>query len=366
MLKNKKIGMKIALGIAIMLGIISVVIGITIFNMMTVKNASNDMSNINLPNVHTSQQVNTLTSAMMLEMRGFVYTHDVKKIELVDQYAEELGSKLTEASQFAKDKKMSTEMQNVTDQALSTYNTYIQEKDAYKANHEQFMVIWNTLLTTVTEFYASVDGYEADQTNSLNTELANEATANNSIKNRVNKIVGINRITNYANLARVYANKALESRDPAYFDKALESFPKIYDEANKMLAVTSKAYNKDQLNATIAAAKKYESNLLSFKALMIEQQSMQIVLVDTGNKLLDLSNQVLVASLNQSISDAKSNQSAVNIANIFLIVGFLVALVLGTLINYQVIRGITGNIKKVTKAADLIAIGDTEFELNVD
>ena len=152
-------------------------------------------------------------------------------------------------------------MQNVTDQALSTYNTYIQEKDAYKTNHEQFMVIWDTLLTTVAEFYASVEGYEGDQTTSFNAELANQATSHTAIKSRVDKIIGINRITKYANLARVYANKALESRDPAYFDKALESFPKIYDEANKMLAVTSKAYNKDQLNATIAAAKKYESNL---------------------------------------------------------------------------------------------------------
>lgn len=366
MLKDKKIGMKIAAGIAIMLAIISVVICITIFNMINVGASSTEMSKVNLPNVETSQKANTLTSAIMLEMRGYVYTSDPKKIELVDQYAAELGTELTAAVKFAKDNKMAAEIQTASTDALTAYNTYIQTKDAYKANAAKFAEIKTILLATVEEFYASVDGYEEDQMASFKTELASEATSHSALKNRVDKLLGINRITNNANVARIYANKALEARDPAYFDQSLAVFPLIYQEADKMLALTTKAYNKDQLNATVAAAKKYEDNLKTFKVLLEEQKTLQVVLIDTGNKLLELSNSALSISLTESIADANANQAAVSIANVFLIVGFLAALVLGTLVNYQVIRGITGNIKKVTQAADLIAIGDIEFELKVE
>lgn len=365
MLKNKKIGTKIIAGIAIMLGVISLVICITIFNMVNVGSSSKEMSNVSLPNVEMTQEANTMAAAMMLEMRGYVYSNDPKKMELIDQYATDLGAKLTEASKFAKDNGMSSEIQKVTEEALTTHNTYVEAKEAYKANIAEFTVVKATLLKTVEEFYASVDGYEADQMSSFNSDVASGANGT-AIKARMAKIVGINHITNSANVARINANKALESRDTTYFDQALKVFPNIYTEADKMLAVTTKTVNKEQLNTTLVAAKKYESNLKDFKALMEEQVKLQVVLLDSGNQLLELTNKVLSVSLQQSINNAASNQSAVNIANLFLIIGFVVALILGAFVNYKVIKEITNSIKKVTKAAELIAIGDTDFELAVN
>jgi methyl-accepting chemotaxis protein len=361
MLNGKKIGMKIATGIGVMLLIITIVIGVTIFNTSNMKKSSTQMSKVNLVNVKMSQEINALTSAMRIEMKGYLYTSDPKTIELVNQLSASIGDKLNKSEAFTMDHKteLSLEVQKNTDDALIAYNTYVKGVEDYKANITKFMDIKTTLLSTVEEFYANVASYEEKQMSDFKIAVANTNTTNSVFDARLKKIVGIKDITNSANLARIYANKALEARDATYFDKSLDVFPVIYATADKMS-------DKDALSKTIASAKKYESNLVSFKALMLEQQSLQAILFDSGNKLLELSNQVLTSSLNQSIVDATSNENSANFTNIFLIVGFVTAFILGTLVNLQVIRGITRNINKVTKAADLIAIGDTSFELVVD
>ncbi len=361
MVNGKKIGMKIATGIGIMLFIITIVIGVTIFNTSNMKKSSTQMSKVNLVNVKMSQEINALTSAMRIEMKGYLYTSDPKTIELVNQLSASIGDKLNKSEEFTMNhqSELSLEVQKNTDDALIAYNTYVKGVEDYKANIAKFMDIKATLLGTVEEFYANVGSYEEKQMSDFKIAVANTNTANSIFDARLNKIVGIKDITNSANVARIYANKALEAKDATYFDKSLAVFPVIYATADKMS-------DKDALSKTIASAKKYESNLVTFKALMLEQQTLQAVLLESGNKLLELSNQVLTSSLNQSIVDATANESSANFTNIFLIIGFVTAFILGTLVNFQVIRGITRNINKVTKAAELIAIGDTSFELAVD
>lgn len=365
MLKNKKIGAKIVTGIAIMLGIISIVIGITIVNMLNVGNSSKTMSTAELPIVDQAQTISSMTGAMMLEMRGYIFTSDPKKIEAVDKYASELEPKLSVISKFAQDNNMNSDIQKATTDANQTFVTYVEAKEAYKANAAKFIDIKAVQLKTIEDFYASVNGYESSQVSSFNSDVAAGANAS-ALKSRMSKITGINHILINANLARVYTNKALEARDPAYFDQAIKLFPIIYSEVEQMITLTTKQVNIDQLNSTVAAAKVYETNLKEFKALLEEQLAMQKVLLDTGNTLLDQSNKVLDVSLHASIEAAHANQSAVNIANIFLIVGFVIALLVGILVNYRVILGITTSIKKVTQAAERIAIGDNDFELSVD
>lgn len=365
MLKNQKIGMKIVAGIAIMLGIISVVICITIFNMINVGNSSNKMSKVELPSVHSTQEITTMTAAMMLEMRGYIYTSNPKNLEAVELYITDLNVMLSELDKFTKDNKMNKEIQAASTESLTTFNTYVEAKEAYKANSVKFAEIKATLLKTVDEFYASVGGYEESQMGSFTTDMANGASST-MIKQRVSKITGINHVTNNANLARIYTNKALEARDPSYIDQALKGFPAIYEDIDKMMSITTKQVNVEQLEGARAAAKNYEANLKDFKALLESQMKLQVVLLDTGNQLLAQTNNVLDISLQNSIVAATANQGAVSLANVFLIIGFIAALIVGVLVNYRVVRTITGSIKKVTNAAELIAVGDTEFELTVD
>lgn len=362
MFNNKKIGTKIASGIAIMLLIISAVIGMTLINLGTVSGSSSEMANQNLPLLQMGQKANTITASMMLEMRGYIYTNQKERIDVVDQRATELGTVLKEASDFTVKNKMSADLQKVTQDALATQGTYVETKDAYKAAIDKFSAIKVTLLAAVDEFYGSINGYEEGQMTSFKGEIASGANGS-AVGKRVDKIVGINHILNQVNLVRIYSNKALESRDVTYFDNALALFPEIYKNMDSLLKLTEKQLNKDQLSVTRTAIQKYESNLKDFKANMIEQQKLQVVLLSTGEQLTTLSNQVMDASLDVTMKGAASNKVAVNFANISLVIGFLVALVLGALINLNVIRRITSGIKKVTGAADLIAIGDTSFEL---
>ncbi len=362
MLNNKKIGMKIASGIAIMLLIISAVIAMTMFNLGNVSNSSNQMASEDLPLLQMGQKANTLTASMMLEMRAYVYQNQQEKIDLVDQNATDLGVVLNEAAKFTTDKGMSADLKKVTQDALTTYGTYITTKDAYKEEVVKFAATKVTLLATVDEFYNSINGYEAGQMTGFKSDIASGANGA-AVTKRVNKIVGINHILNEVNLVRIYSNKALEARDATYFDSALAIFPEIYANAENVLKLSEQQVNKDQVNTTLVAIKKYESNLKDFKANMLEQQKLQVVLIDTGEKLGVLSDKIMDDSLAFTMAGANSNKLAVNFANISLIIGFLVALVIGMVINFRLIAKITSGINKVTKAADLIAIGDTSFEL---
>lgn len=362
MLKDKKIGVKIAAGIGIMLAIISVIIGVTVYNLNGVKTSSTEISKVDLPLVKMAQDANTLTAAMMLEMRGYIYTADEKRIAVVEEKAAALGAKLAEAQTFAKNNKLAAENQKQIEDALATFNTYVETEKSFKASVEKTTAVKATLTKAVELFYANVEGYEDDQNKSFNTELAAD-TAHNALRLRVDKLLGINHIIANANLARVYTNKALEARDVTYFDQSLAQFPTIYETIADMLAITSKQINKDQLNNLKSAAQTYEANVLNLKSLMEEQLKLQGVLLEKGNDLVSYSNAVLEAVLNLASAEGTNNTNSVSFTNIFLILGFLVALGLGVGINFSVIKGITAGINKVTEAAGEIALGNTNFEL---
>lgn len=362
MLKDKKIGFKIAAGIGIMLAIISVIIGVTVYNLNDVRSSSKEISQVDLPLVKMAQEANTLTAAMMLEMRGYIYTNDEKRIQVVEEKAAELGAKLKEAQAFGKANGIPEKSMQEIERALTTYNTYVEQEQAYKASVIDMTAVKATLTKAITDFYANVEGYEDDQNKSFDLELAAD-TDHGALRLRVDKLLGINHIINNANLARVNTNKGLEARDTSYFNSALEQFSVIYDTAAKMLSKTSKQVNKDQLNNLVASAKLYEANVKNLKVLLEEQAKMQAQLLESGNNLVSSTNLVLADLLALASDEGNHNTSSVSFTNIFLIIGFLVALGLGITVNYGVIKGITAGINKVTEAASEIAIGNTNFEL---
>lgn len=362
MLKDKKIGFKIAAGIGIMLAIITAVIGVTIFNLNGVKNSSEGISQVNIPLVKLAEESSTLTAEMMLEMRGYIYTADEKRIAVVDEKAAALGAKLSEAKAFGVDHKIPAESQKSIEDALATYNTYLEAKNSFKASMVKTTEVKVLLTKAVEVFYENVSGYEGDQDQSLNAELSKNASST-AIRSRVDKLLRINHIISNVNLARVYSNKGLEAKDPTYFDQSLAQFPIIYADIDKILANTSKQLNKDQMNNIKVAAQTYESNIKNIKALMEEQLKLQVILLDTGNQLVTYSAAVLTSALELAANEGLNNTKSVGFTNIFLISGFVIALLLGVGINFNVIKGITAGINRVTVAAGEIAIGNTNFDL---
>lgn len=366
MLKNRKIGFKIAAGIGIMLAIITAIIAVTIYNLNGVNHSSKEMSEVDVPLIRMAKEANQITASMMLEMRGFIYTNDAKRLETVEAKAAELGTKLNELEAFVEANKVPEGTKKVVSDALTTYQSYITLKDSYKAAYLESVSVKDTLTKAITAFYENTNGYEADQLKSFDAELANEATKHSDIKERVSKMVGINQILANANLSRVYTNKALESRDTAYFDEGLKLFPVIEAEISDMLSKTSKQVNKDQLAILSQSLKTYEANVKALKVIIEKELELQGALLTTGNALIDAADKIQADVIQITVDEATKNAGAVSFTNLFLIGGFVIALVLGVLINYVVIRGITSGINRVTRAAKEIALGNTDFDLKAD
>lgn len=366
MLKNRKIGFKIAAGIGIMLAIITCIIAVTIYNLNGVNSSSKEMSQIDVPLIEMAKEANKITASMMLEMRGFIYTNDPKRLETVETRATELGTKLNDIKAFVDKNKVPDATKTVVDNALTSYKSYIELKDSYKAAYLESVTVKESLTKSVESFYQNTDGYEADQMKSFDAEVGNEATKHTEFKIRMSKIVGIGHIISNVNLARFYTTKSLETRDISYFDEGLKLFPAIQSEIATMLSNTSKQYNKDQLNVLSQAVKTYEINVRALKDILNKEVKLQGELLTTGNALIDAADKVQSDVIEVTVDEADKNATAVNFTNLFLIGGFIVALILGILINYSVIRGITSGINRVTRAAKEIALGNTDFELKVD
>ncbi len=365
MLNNRKIGQKIAIGLGVMVAIFTVVIGMTIINLGRVSSSSKEISKVDLPMLEMAQEANLITSAMMLEMRGFIYTEDPKRLEAAEAKITELGAKLDELKKFSETHSLDAASKKEIQTALETYATYVETKEAYKKAYLESVEVKAGLTKAITAFYDNTKGYEEDQNASFKAELAAD-TDHGAFSKRVTKLVGINKVIADANLARMYVYRALQARDATGFDPAIGLFPGMESRLESMLSLTTKAANKDQLETLMSATTNYQENVKKLKAIMATEVSLQGDLLSHGNALMDSSAGVVKQAISVSVAEGNSNASAVNFTNVFLVIGFILALGLGISVNYSVIKSVTSGIRRVTTAAQEIAIGNTNFELKSD
>lgn len=364
MLKNRKIGAKLIIGIGVMLIIISAVIGYTIYNLGIQKNQAEVMSDNYLESLQIANDFNQRVSEAMLNTRSYGLTGS-------ESYYIASGESMTNIKNVLDELKVFLDQHNADEliaryeQAVVAYNEYVALIEKTHDAYIEMTQIKATLNESSSVLVAESEQYYKDQVKKL-LEQIEQKDAIEKLEDRNHKIVLITDILNKNNAIRVENQKAIGLSDASKLRVLTNDFDAIDEVLKNITAVTTQDYNLDQLNNIYQATQNYKQNMIKMADVFDNLSSIAVERAEKGNTLVAVATQIAANGMSDTNQVAEETIMAVNNTINVLLYGFLIALIVGILFNIYIVRNLTRGINRVTVAAQTLATGDIDVELTSD
>ncbi len=364
MFKSKKIGTQILSGIGVTMLIIALVVAYTTLNLNDLKGQAEEMESRYLKQVRYANALIEDTYAVMYEMRAYGltfnqanYDHAQEKIVEVKEDIDNIGVIATEYNSEAL-----LELVENSKTTLSAYEGYVEETVAAKLFSDEISDSSNKAAAL---YMSNANDFLAGQNEKMQSEFRN-GTSVARLDERLEKITLINDIIDLGNTVRVENFKSDASGDIEGLKAALENFNRIDNEIAEIRLITRSADDIERLDLIQEASNTYKFEIED--KIMVKED-----LANLGTQRNTLGETMIVNALQtfsrgddaaQHVAEATIQSS--NTAMLMLIGAFIVALVIGVAVNMYIVRRITKNIKQVGEAADMLALGDINVNVDVD
>ncbi len=355
MFTNLKLGQKIALGFASLIVIAVFLGGLAVFNMKSVTKEATMLADEYVPEVEVANEIERNSLMVMFNMRGYGFTEDQSFLDEGRSYLEDLKEHLGRAEDLATGsenlEKLHGQVQSVTS-AVDEYEGLVAETEAVVAK--------------LAENRQSLDASAKDYMDNCNTYLAGqnhkmeaEAGSSGKVKERLEKITLINNIIDQGNACRIAAWRSQAERDPQVIENALPNFNTIDNLMTDIRKITREDADIKMLDTIETAGNTYKT---AMQDLLINWESLQ----ELGTKrnaaadiVLEGSKTTAMAGVAGAAEIAGHAQSNLTSASTVMIVGLLIAIVVGVAMAFFITRSITGPINKVidglTNGAEQVA-----------
>jgi len=362
MLKNKKIGFKIATGLVVMIIILSVIIVYTIVNMRQQKQDSVEMKDEQLPIMTTALEFKDHIAAVMINMRTYAlnggessYTTGLEELENANEHL----NILKEYLEIHPDNETVKVYYDTANAAMESYKVSIQDLynsvTTISSNRE-------TISKASTVFVENANAYYEDQTALLKRQInANESVA--VILDRQQKIEAITKVIDMENDANILVNEALYNSDAELLRTILPTLDEIDVVLDSIIQDTLQEKNLNELQTVKSSLTEYKETLNSMALAYDNRIVVGTKRNETGNQLQEIANSMTAEEVNNIVLASEHTLLSVDSSTNVLIYGFVIALLVGIIFNYVIIKNLTKSIGEVTLAAETLSQGDIDITL---
>lgn len=362
MLKNLKIGGKIVFGIGLMVVVISAVIIFTISGLGQVKDQATGLVEKYIPEVEIASKIQSAVAVSTDGLDNFKYSFNevyyndslVALEKLDDGIAEAEALSISHPELVVLKERLST-AKEATEEVKTKALMLKELSDQY---HKDLLA----MNTAGPEYLKMAGEYMDSQTTKLSNEFRQEVSITKRDE-RLLKITTMNTIINLGNELRIKNLKALNNRDTAIFDEALKNFDNIQENLESIRLLTSKQDKIDQLSAIEDAAMVYRDSIISMSNTIRDLEIVGKEVSTASKSLTDANAALMEAGLAETNRVSQHTMVAVDTSTRNLTIGFAVALLLGIIANYMVIKTLTASINMLSGVASKLAVGDIDVTL---
>ncbi len=346
-----KLGVKIGMGFGILLAIAITLGVLAIINMSGVKKQSVMLQDEYVPEVEIANQLERSTFRAMYGFTGNEAMlkegrEHLKTLEERIGLANELGDKAAHL------KSLKSSVQKVKEGA-TTYNELSEKTVLLNAAMQENRGQLNDFAR---QYMESANLYLSELNKRLEQDIATGVAAD-KLRERAAKITKINDI--------IAAWRAQALRDPKIIEGTQEIFAKIFPLVAEARATT---HTEEQLKALAKleeAGTGYKKAMFEFLANWQKNEDLGKQRLEVGIKIQDATNTLAKAGMDQTNGIAKGAVEALGTASNVMIIGLIVAVLLGVIVAYFITRGITRPIAMGVKFAEAIAAGDLSQRLEI-
>lgn len=343
------VGIKVSGGFGILITISLILGGLAIYNMTEVSHEAQILAKEFVPEVKAANNIERHSYNTMYGMRGYMYTEEKRfhdettaaysMIQESLKNAEELAKKSANLSELSANIKKAKEF---IDKYGQLVHQVVEKNKQLETNRTEMNANSKLFTDTINEFLESQEKQLDEQ---LNSKASSDA-----LKDRILKIKLMNDVIDVGNQTRIDVWKAMSSRSPEIFQKALDNLKNMEKPLVEITARTKLEENKIQLKRINESADKYKTAMKDFLRNWTDREELGKQLVSTGMEVLKLSQDIADGGMNSTQKVADNSVKALGVSSRIMITGLIIALIIGALFAWIITRSI---IKPINRSAEI-------------
>jgi methyl-accepting chemotaxis protein len=362
MLKNMKLGPKMALGFGLVIILLLFVGGLAGFNMLQIQTDSTALNEKYIPEVVVAVDIQVSALETMYAMRGYNFTYDAS-------YYNEGNGHMADLLTYIQDAEELAVRENLPALEAAAKRAYT-EAEAYRTLAVETKTTVDRMLAARArtdalggEFVTSFGNVLESQNTQFQSDIAAGSGAA-ALEERVWKIVYGNDMLDLGNAVRLANLRTQTTDDVSFIEAALPNFQQIYRGLDEILQVTRLASDIRDINNVRKAAEDYEEAMKEIASAITQLNNLNLQRVEVGEEVMAAGSEVVALGTANASDIAVAAVDRVEGALTAIIVGIIAALLLAIIIAIILTRGITVPVAKGVSFARSIALGD--FNINLD
>ncbi len=348
MFANMKLGTKIGLGFGLLILIAMILGGIAVWNMKQVGAKSSQLATEYAPEVKLANAVERASLLTMYAMRGYAttqgmhyYTEAQDKLESVRKHLEDLKALADCSPNLVKLKAAVPEAQKGVDD-------YEQIAKEIVNVNETLADLLQKMVDAAATYMEACNSFSEYQVKAMKKEI-NENVSAVIMLERLRKINMVNELINSANAARIVNLKAQATRKPELIRTAIADLKTIEKQFDNLAAITRQDVNLRQIADIRRAAGQYVDAMDKYLTAWFKRDELSKLSSQAGIKILERVQSTSTAGIEETLNIATLADEHLGQASTVMIVGLMVALIVGSLMAFTITRGITRAISRVVE-----------------
>lgn len=360
--KDLKLGAKLSIGFGSLI-FISAVIGImAIVNMTNVSTESNYLSTEFVPEVRLVSQLRVEVNHLMLEMRGYGFTEDEKFYNSALSDIEKIKKSIEEIEQFEVTVTQLPALEDQIKRIKEAFYKYYEQILLTKKLNDEILALRESMVSDANTYMKNCQEYLDSQKKQVREEMA----AGRTNLSRIEKIEKINEIMITGNYTIIALYKSEARRDPKIVKDAYVNFQGIHNNLKDIVEETKLERNLLNLSNIDKALSSYESAMNGFIEAWKRREALNGERLISSSALLDVCAEASETGIKDTQNVADGSMVILGTSKIVLIIGLILAMIIGIGLSFFLTGMITLPIQKGVNFAKTIAKGDLTATIDVD
>jgi methyl-accepting chemotaxis protein len=359
-----KLGVKIGLGFGVLLAIAITLGGIAIIEMRGVTKESTMLQEEYVPQVDIAGKIQRSTFQAMYAMRGYGFTGDEEMLKTANEHLKNLDERIAIANNLGDKaihlKALKPAIQKIIE-VMTTYDKQVEQTVQLQAAMEDGQ---QKLDAAAKQYMENCASYLNGQDEKLLADIA-AAAPPEKLNERLFKIETITNMNDLNNETRVAVWKAQAHRDLKIIQTVMGNFDQALVLLNKIKVKTTQQDDLKRLAEIEEASKGYKTVLNGFIDNWQKNETVAKERQETGEKLVADTNKLASTGMEGTTEITKETVDSLGMASKVMIIGLIVALLLGIIVAYFITRGITRPVIMGVKFAESVASGDLSQRLEI-
>ena len=347
-----KLGTKILLGFGCLIGICVLLGSTAVWRMSDVKKDTSVLAQESMPAAAIANKVEREFARTMYEMRGYSYSEETNYLARARTSMAQLAKSLESARDMASKPGVKTlgSLKEAAELAAAKAAEY------EKLSQDTLGIIEGLnrdrqLMDEAAQAYMKqASDFLGIQNETLKEHLRTNQSASVSVlEDRVLKINLVYDVLMLGQEIQIGNFKAQSTRNLNHLQEAQQKFPQVYQKLDELKGITRQETNLKQIEECRAAGQRYSNAMASLLAHWQERDQINQRRVVVGNAGLQQAQQAASNSMDSSSKSSSEAASLLTNASRVVIIGLVIALLVGAGLALVITRSITRPVRRVAE-----------------